>query len=138
MRIVKRDMGSDGGTVDGFTCATGTAGTLAGVTKFLKEKNPNIKCFLADLPGSVITEEIGQGRVTNNLKDDIDEEGLYVSASTALNVVAAAEMLGPGKFWKIAFDPNRVNRGKYSKRPEFYGKGKDPMALPYEEYPEWS
>ncbi|CAG8563736.1 10700_t:CDS:2 [Paraglomus occultum] len=128
------------GTVDGFTCATGTAGTLAGVTKFLKEKNPNIKCFLADPPGSVlyhyvksggallersgtsITEGIGQGRVTDNLKEDIgsmddamqipdeksiemvyrllDEEGLYVGASTALNVVAAAEMakiLGPGK-----------------------------------------
>jgi len=132
------------GTIDGFTCATGTAGTLAGVTRFLKEKNPNIKCFLADPPGSVlyhyvksggallersgtsITEGIGQGRVTDNLKEDIslmddamqipdeksiemvyrllDEEGLYVGASTALNIAAAAEMakiIGPGKFWEI-------------------------------------
>ena len=78
--------------------------------------------------GSSITEGIGQGRVTDNLKEDIDlmddamqipdeksiemvyrlldEEGLYVGASTALNVVAAAEManiIGPGKVLEIAF-----------------------------------
>src|SRR5947209_7332477 len=32
------------GKIDGFTCSTGTGGTLAGVTRFLKEKNKNIKC----------------------------------------------------------------------------------------------
>lgn len=129
------------GLVDGFTCSTGTGGTLAGVTRFLKGKNPKIKSFIADPPGSVlynyfksggkvlnersgssITEGIGQGRVTTNLQQDVDliddalyisdeksiemvyrlldEEGLYVGASTALNVVAAVEMakiLGPGK-----------------------------------------
>ncbi|KFH62879.1 cysteine synthase [Podila verticillata NRRL 6337] len=129
------------GQVDGFTCSTGTGGTLAGVARFLKEKsNGKTKIFLADPPGSVlysyiksggtlierggssITEGIGQGRVTENLKPDIeliddalqipdadslkmiyrllDEEGIYVGASSALNVVAAVEMakkLGPGK-----------------------------------------
>ncbi|KAF9994962.1 hypothetical protein BGZ80_006188 [Entomortierella chlamydospora] len=129
------------GKVDGFTCATGTGGTLAGITRFLKEKSGGkTKVFLADPPGSVlysyiksggklndrsgssITEGIGQGRVTDNLKPDIeliddalqirdedslhmiyrllDEEGIYVGASSALNVVAAVEMakkLGPGK-----------------------------------------
>lgn len=128
------------GKITGFTCATGTAGTLAGTARFLKQKSDGkVKIFLADPPGSVlysyiksggklqdrtgssITEGIGQGRITDNLKDDIhlvddalnipdemsilmvyrclDEEGLYIGASSALNVGAAAEMakqLGPG------------------------------------------
>ncbi|KAH0547792.1 Cysteine synthase 1 [Glutinoglossum americanum] len=128
------------GKVDAFTCATGTAGTLAGVTRYLKTvSSGRVKTFLADPPGSVlhsyitsggkliersgssITEGIGQGRVTDNLKPDIDlvdgslhisdeksiemvyrcldEEGLYLGASSALNVVAAkevAEKLGKG------------------------------------------
>ena len=129
------------GVVDGFTCATGTGGTLAGVTRYLKEvSDGRTECWLADPPGSVlhsyiqsggklsersggsITEGIGQGRVTDNLKQEInlitdsmfipdqesikmvyrllDEEGLYLGASTALNVVAAYELakkIGPGK-----------------------------------------
>ena len=128
------------GRIDAFTCATGTGGTLAGVTRYLKEiSNHRVKSFLADPPGSVlhsyiashgqltsrsgssITEGIGQGRVTSNLQPDIDlidgslyisdsktihmvyrcldEEGLYLGASSCLNVVAAkevAEKLGPG------------------------------------------
>ncbi|GKT48015.1 cysteine synthase 1 [Colletotrichum spaethianum] len=128
------------GKVDAFTCATGTAGTLAGITRYLKDvSGGRVKSFLADPPGSVlhsyvssggklvertgssITEGIGQGRITDNLKPDIglvdgsltiadeksiemvyrclDEEGLYLGASSALNVVAAkevAEKLGKG------------------------------------------
>ncbi|KAF2754747.1 PALP-domain-containing protein [Pseudovirgaria hyperparasitica] len=128
------------GKLDAFTCATGTGGTLAGVTRYLKEKSDGrVKSFLADPPGSVlhsyiqsggklteraggsITEGIGQGRVTDNLKPDIDlldgsvhipdeetiamvyscldQEGVYLGASSCLNVVAAvkvAQKLGPG------------------------------------------
>ncbi|KAI1800053.1 cysteine synthase (O-acetylserine (thiol)-lyase-like protein) [Daldinia bambusicola] len=128
------------GKVDAFTCATGTAGTLAGTTRFLKDiSGGRVKAYLADPPGSVlhsylqsggklaertgssITEGIGQGRITDNLAPDVglldgslhiadeksvemvyralDEEGLYLGASSALNVVAAkevAEMMGPG------------------------------------------
>jgi cysteine synthase A len=128
------------GKVDAFTCATGTGGTLAGVTRYLKTvSDGKVKCFLADPPGSVlhsyiqsggklvdrsgssITEGIGQGRVTDNLGQDIDlldgsmhisdeksieqvyrcldEEGLYLGASSCLNVAAAkelAEKLGKG------------------------------------------
>ncbi|KAL8783297.1 MAG: hypothetical protein Q9213_004731 [Squamulea squamosa] len=128
------------GNLDAFTCATGTGGTLAGVTRYLKDvSGGRVKSYLADPPGSVlhsyitsggklkeregssITEGIGQGRVTDNLKPDIDlvdgalhiadeksinmvyrcldEEGLYLGASSCLNVVAAkevAERLGPG------------------------------------------
>lgn len=128
------------GKVDAFTCATGTGGTLAGVTRYLKDvSGGKVKTFLADPPGSVlysyvvsggqlkersggsITEGIGQGRITDNLKQEVgeldgavhisdeksiemvyrclEEEGLYLGASSALNVVAAkevAERLGPG------------------------------------------
>jgi cysteine synthase A len=78
------------GKVDGFICAVGTGGTLAGVAMFLRERNPRIRIGLADpmgaalynfythgvlkSEGSSITEGIGQGRVTKNL------EGLTVDA----------------------------------------------------------
>jgi len=124
-----------GQKVSAFTCATGTGGTLAGAGLFLKQKNPQVKIVLADPPGSALysfiktgklersgsslTEGIGQGRITSNLKgapiDDavhvpdkdtvrmvfrlLDEEGLFLGASSALNVAAAvqvAKQLGPG------------------------------------------
>jgi cysteine synthase A len=72
------------GKVDGFTCAVGTGGTLAGVGIALKERNPNVRIALADplgaalysyyttgqlkAQGSSITEGIGQGRITRNLE----------------------------------------------------------------------
>ena len=73
------------GKVDGFICAVGTGGTLAGVAMALRERNPDIKIGLADPPGaalynyyangelkaegSSISEGIGQGRITGNLAD---------------------------------------------------------------------
>ena len=72
-----------GGRIDGFTCAIGTGGTLAGVSRYLKEKNPKARIAVADpmgaamyswfkrgelkSEGSSITEGIGQGRVTKNV-----------------------------------------------------------------------
>jgi cysteine synthase A len=78
------------GTVDGFICAVGTGGTLAGVAMALRERNKDMVIGLADpmgaalysfyttgelkSEGSSITEGIGQGRITGNL------EGLEVDA----------------------------------------------------------
>ncbi|MCI0466483.1 MAG: cysteine synthase A [Beijerinckiaceae bacterium] len=72
------------GKIDGFVCAVGTGGTLAGVGMALKAKNPNVKIAIADpmgaalysyytsgelkTSGSSITEGIGQGRITANLE----------------------------------------------------------------------
>jgi len=72
------------GKLDGFICAVGTGGTLAGVGIALKERNPKIAIGLADpmgaalysyyttgelkASGSSITEGIGQGRITKNLE----------------------------------------------------------------------
>ena len=73
-----------GGGVDGFVCAVGSGGTLAGVAMALRAKNPGVKIGLADpmgaalynwyahgelkAEGSSITEGIGQGRITKNLE----------------------------------------------------------------------
>ena len=73
------------GKVDGFICAVGTGGTLAGVAAYLKSKSPKVQIGLADplgaalysyytsgelkAEGSSITEGIGQGRITKNLED---------------------------------------------------------------------
>ena len=72
------------GEIDGFICAVGSGGTLAGVAAGLKGFNADIKVGLADpegaalyeyytsgefkSPGSSITEGIGQGRITANLE----------------------------------------------------------------------
>src|SRR5919206_2069270 len=42
------------GSVDGFTCAIGTGGTLAGVSRYLKEKNSKVKIALADPLGAAM------------------------------------------------------------------------------------
>ena len=73
------------GKIDGFSCAVGTGGTLAGVAMALKERNRAVRIALADpmgaalysyyttgklkSEGSSITEGIGQGRITKNLED---------------------------------------------------------------------
>jgi cysteine synthase A len=73
------------GKIDGFSCAVGTGGTLAGIAMALKERNKNVRIALADpmgaalysyythgvlkSEGSSITEGIGQGRITKNLED---------------------------------------------------------------------
>src|SRR5690606_3933848 len=73
-----------GGGVDGFICAVGTGGTLAGVAEGLRARKPEVKIGLADPDGAAlynwyahgelksegesITEGIGQGRITGNLE----------------------------------------------------------------------
>ena len=73
------------GKIDGFVCASGTGGTIGGISSYLKEKNKNIKIYLSDPTGSAlynyisngelkaeggsITEGIGSSRVTKNFED---------------------------------------------------------------------
>jgi cysteine synthase A len=73
-----------GGKVDGFICAVGSGGTLAGVAEALRARNPKVAIGLADPEGAAlyeyfahgalksagnsITEGIGQGRITKNLE----------------------------------------------------------------------
>ena len=52
------------GKVDGFICAVGTGGTLAGVSNYLKEKNSNIQIGLADPEGSALCNHFKTGELT--------------------------------------------------------------------------
>ena len=92
-----------GGKVDGFTCAVGTGGTLAGVAIALKERNPNVRIVLSDPMGSAlysyyktgelkaegnsITEGIGQGRITKNLEGAPIDDAIRVTDEEALPLV---------------------------------------------------
>ncbi len=121
------------GNLDGFICAVGSGGTLAGVAEYLQPKG--VKIGLADPMGAAlysfytqgefassgnsITEGIGQGRITANLKgftpdysyqvadeealpilfDLLKHEGLCLGGSAGVNVMGAIKMardLGPG------------------------------------------
>ena len=122
-----------GGKIDGFICAVGSGGTLAGVGMALQPKG--VKIGLADPMGAAlysyyttgelksegnsITEGIGQGRITANLEgftpdfnyqipdaealpvvfDLLQEEGLCLGGSSAINIAGAIRMareMGPG------------------------------------------
>ena len=50
------------GKVDGFTCSVGSGGTLGGVARALKERNPNVKIALSDPMGSALYNWLRQGR----------------------------------------------------------------------------
>ncbi len=92
-----------GGKVDGFTCAVGTGGTLAGVAMALKAKNPKIRIAIADpmgaalyawysrgelkSEGSSITEGIGQGRITANLVDAPIDLAFQITDEEALPIL---------------------------------------------------
>ncbi|KAK3013184.1 hypothetical protein RJ639_007903 [Escallonia herrerae] len=72
-----------GGKLHAFVAAAGTGGTVAGISRFLKEKDPSIKCFLVDPPGSglfnkatrgvMYTKEEAEGRRLKNPFDTITE-----------------------------------------------------------------
>jgi cysteine synthase A len=90
-------------SVDGFTCAIGTGGTLAGVSMFLKSKNREIRIAAADplgaamynwfkhgrldSEGSSITEGIGQGRVTKNIEGAPVDDAYQIPDYEALPLV---------------------------------------------------
>jgi cysteine synthase len=91
------------GAIDGFTCAVGTGGTLAGVSIGLKNKNKDIKIALSDPMGSAlyshhknsklesngssITEGIGNGRITKNFDKALIDDAFQTDDIEALNLV---------------------------------------------------
>jgi len=92
-----------GGRVDGFICAVGTGGTLAGVARALRARNPDVKIGLADpegsglhawfttgeisIEGGSITEGIGNSRVTANLEGTPVDMSWRVPDSEAIPLV---------------------------------------------------
>ena len=92
-----------GGRIDGFICAVGSGGTLAGVAEGLRARMPDVKIGLADpdgaalfnwydhgelkAEGSSITEGIGQGRITANLEGLTVDMPYNIPDSEAMPVV---------------------------------------------------
>ncbi len=91
------------GRIDGWVASTGTGGTYAGVAMFLKQKNPTIKCVVADplgsglysyiktgeikIEGSSITEGIGNSRITANMENVPIDDALQIDDPQAIKVV---------------------------------------------------
>ncbi len=93
-----------GGRIDAFTCAVGTGGTLAGVSRYLKDRSANVKIVLADPPGSAlysyvksgnavmspgpsITEGIGNSRVTDNLLGTPIDDAVQITDQRSVSMV---------------------------------------------------
>lgn len=91
------------GTVDAFVCSTGTGGTLAGVSRYLKERNPEVRIVLADphgsglygyvktgeikVEGNSITEGIGSSRVTANLAGSPIDDAVRIDDRQCVTMV---------------------------------------------------
>jgi cysteine synthase A len=91
------------GKVDGFVCSSGTGGTIGGVSRYLKEKNKDIKIYLSDPTGSAlynyikngelkseggsITEGIGSSRVTKNFATAKIDGAFSISDKESLPII---------------------------------------------------
>ena len=94
-----------GGKIDGFICAVGSGGTLAGVASALRARKPDVRIGLADpygaslyhyyahgelkAEGSSISEGIGQGRITANLEGLVVDHPFRISDEEMLATVFA-------------------------------------------------
>jgi cysteine synthase A len=93
-----------GGRIDAFVSASGTGGTVAGVSEYLKSRNANVRTVLADPPGSSlyefikhgtvkatgsgsITEGIGIGRVTANMQGAPIDDAVHIEDTETVRVV---------------------------------------------------
>ncbi|MEP6586255.1 MAG: cysteine synthase A [Candidatus Udaeobacter sp.] len=93
-----------GGELNAFAAAVGTGGTLAGVTLYLKEQNPDVAAICADPYGAAmwswfsngntdtndgdsIAEGIGQGRVTKNIEGLTVDKAYRIDDQTALTII---------------------------------------------------
>ncbi len=91
------------GKIDAWVAATGTGGTYAGVSMFLKEQNPDVKCVVADpmgsglysyfrtgevkIEGNSITEGIGNSRITGNMAGAPVDDAIQVDDPLALKMI---------------------------------------------------
>ncbi|WP_411823922.1 cysteine synthase A [Leptospira sp. 'Mane'] len=91
------------GKLDVWIASLGTGGTYSGTALYFKEKNPKIKCIVADphgsgiysfiktgtisIEGSSITEGIGQGRITKNMEGMPVDDALRIDDKECLRIL---------------------------------------------------
>jgi cysteine synthase A len=93
-----------GGRIDAFVASSGTGGTLAGTSEFLKSRRASVRTVLADPPGSAlyefvrngevkatgkgsVTEGIGIGRITDNFRDAPVDAAVHVEDPETIAMV---------------------------------------------------
>ena len=93
------------GKVDAFVASSGTGGTLAGTSEYLKSRKRAVRCVLADPPGSSlyefvrngtlkstgsgsITEGIGIARITVNFKDAPVDDAVHIEDADTVRYVS--------------------------------------------------
>lgn len=91
------------GKIDGFVASVGSGGTITGMGRGLKSRNPHVEIALADprgaalynfykhgelkSEGSSITEGIGQGRITVNLEGALIDDAFQIADEEALPII---------------------------------------------------
>ena len=90
--------------VSAFVCSVGTGGTIAGVSKYLKEQNNDVQIVLSDCMGSAlysyvttgeavmsegpsITEGIGNSRVTDNFAEALVDWAVQISDQVMVDLI---------------------------------------------------
>ena len=93
-----------GGRINAFVAASGTGGTVAGVSEYLKSRSSKVRTVVADPPGSSlyeyirngivkatgsgsITEGIGIGRVTANMQDAPIDDAVHIEDTETVGYV---------------------------------------------------
>ncbi len=122
---------ASGGIVDAFVAGVGTGGTLSGVGRYLKEKNPQVKIIAVEPTTSPVIsggpmgphmiQGIGAGFIPENLDMSLVDEVLLIESKEAIN--AAKELaLKEGLLAGISTGANVLAARRLSQRPEWTGK----------------
>lgn len=97
------------GDIDAVIIGVGSGGTITGVGKFLKERNPNIEIILADPEGSILTPLVNEGKIIEAgswLIEGIGED--FVPEITDLNLITKACWISDKESFNVARELLRV------------------------------
>jgi cysteine synthase A len=120
-----------GGQVDAIVTGVGTGGTISGISRVLKQKNPDFKAFALEPAGSPVIsggapgphqiQGIGAGFVPANLDLEVVDEVLSIDEEEAAEM-ARRLAREEGLFVGISAGANVVGAIRVGSRPEFAGK----------------